>query len=806
LDLGTLKAHTGVALRDSGGGANTTTLRGYSGIPASFTLTLPSSTPGSDNLAIISSGAGALSYNDQALLTTSNVQFNRAVLVSTNDTELTLVDSDYPTSSFYLNFIDGNKMRYRFTGNRDTDMGIEYELLLPSYPARNVLINYWANSASTGQKSMRFFRGDGSANLDARISINNTSDDATFNTYFCINDGGAGASNFGIGTQTPATKLEVTGTGITTPSITDGTASWSSSNLSGFGTISCTGDVAIQDTGSVYAKVSTTTTGSPNEGGLLLNRGDQANGFAQVHYTTAEAGGWYTGLRATNDFYNYLYQPVGVIAYMSDTALVYVPSTYNITHTGATKLIISSTSGTVDIESVNFSGQAMSNISTITSTGITSGFYKSYHSYHDSSISSGGDPFIRVLTTPNSFDDGCEFAIGMINASSGARVAIHGTIIRDTTEFASVRLFGVQRGHGIDGFALSDDGTDFFIELSILVYDYTQYQVWILNRFCGTGGANANFWAIDTSNTDYTLAALKATFGYNYIGIAPDDTFDISLNNTITSLESFGGKESIFLERKLTESSQNGILDFSLNTETDSYSATYRFGYDADVSDAKYQFYKNTTQNHELGTTGNSYVCGSSGNFGVGDTTPGEKLEVTGNIKFSGNLKDSTNTWTNELGELTAAEVQQLQNIGTTTISSTQWGYLGGMTYSTSYNPIMEDMSDNGFTMSSQHAFYSVIGDMVSFQYLLRWTSKGSASGTIYISLPYTASGATDYSFSVGATEGISWSCQLTAMTYQFSSVFVLADLDNTGGAESELTDSNYSSSGKLVVGGFYFK
>jgi hypothetical protein len=529
---GALRSNTSLILEDPGGGTFTWTIAAPT-LAGSRNLTLPTIQAGSNNLPLISSTTGVLSYNDQPLLTTSNVQFNKASLVSANDTELTFVDSDYATSLFYMNLIDGNKMRYRFTGNRDTDIGIEYELLLPSYPARNILINYWANSASTGQKSMRFFRGDGTVNVDARISLNNTSDSATYDTFFCINDGGAGASNFGIGTQTPATKLEVTGTGITTTSLTDG--------------------VAI------------------------------------------------------------------------------------------------------------LTGGALSGITTIASTGISSGFYKAYHSYHDSTIPSGGNAFVRVLIySPIAFDDGCTFAIGMINGVTGSRVNCYGILTRSTDGYMNVHLIGEQRGSGIDGFACSDQGTDFFIELTTTASTYNEYQVWILNRFCGNGGTNNNYWQIDTANTSYTLATLKATFGYNYIPIVPDDTWDISLNNRDISHRSFGGKEEVFLRKKLTESSGAGILDFSLFVETNALDSTTRFGYGADTNKTLFDYYQNVTQFHRLAcSTDDSFLCGTgTNNLAIGKTSAATQLDVAGTV--------TATTFTDGSASLSSGALSGVTTIGCT--------------------------------------------------------------------------------------------------------------------------------------------
>ncbi len=56
--------------------------------------------------------------------------------------------------------------------------------------------------------------------------------------------------------------------------------------------------LTTSSTGLVYNTITSTTTGSSNEGGLNLVRGDQANGFAQTHYKTTTTDTWVTGLRS----------------------------------------------------------------------------------------------------------------------------------------------------------------------------------------------------------------------------------------------------------------------------------------------------------------------------------------------------------------------------------------------------------------------------------------------------------------------------------------------------------------------------
>jgi len=59
--------------------------------------------------------------------------------------------------------------------------------------------------------------------------------------------------------------------------------------------------LSITSTGAVFETITSTTTGSSNEGGLNLVRGDQANGYAQTHYKTGASDKWATGLRTGDD-------------------------------------------------------------------------------------------------------------------------------------------------------------------------------------------------------------------------------------------------------------------------------------------------------------------------------------------------------------------------------------------------------------------------------------------------------------------------------------------------------------------------
>lgn len=73
------------------------------------------------------------------------------------------------------------------------------------------------------------------------------------------------------------------------------------SSLTSLGTLT---GLAISSTGSVIPTITSTTTGSLNQGGIKLIRGDQANGYARVEHFTGATPLWSTGLRAGDNSYH----------------------------------------------------------------------------------------------------------------------------------------------------------------------------------------------------------------------------------------------------------------------------------------------------------------------------------------------------------------------------------------------------------------------------------------------------------------------------------------------------------------------
>lgn len=76
--------------------------------------------------------------------------------------------------------------------------------------------------------------------------------------------------------------------------------------------ISSTGLITASGTSAKYIDITSITTGSLNEGGLRLTRGDVADGYAQVSYKTGATLNWATGTREDTSNYIIFDGPAGL--------------------------------------------------------------------------------------------------------------------------------------------------------------------------------------------------------------------------------------------------------------------------------------------------------------------------------------------------------------------------------------------------------------------------------------------------------------------------------------------------------------
>jgi len=115
------------------------------------------------------------------------------------------------------------------------------------------------------------------------------------------------------------------------------------------------------------------------------------------------------------------------------------------------------------------------------------------------------------------------------------------------------------------------------------------------------------------------------------------------------------------------------------------------------------------------------------------------------------------------------------------------------------WEPTIGDGSNN-FTTTSQLGEYNVIGGRVEFDILIIWTSKGSASGPIVISLPI-ATTSTRLTIPIGFTSSITFTGMIFALKSGANSIQIA---QNNNGTVSNLTDSAFASSGQIQLSGSF--
>jgi len=97
----------------------------------------------------------------------------------------------------------------------------------------------------------------------------------------------------------------------------------------------------------------------------------------------------------------------------------------------------------------------------------------------------------------------------------------------------------------------------------------------------------------------------------------------------------------------------------------------------------------NTTDNSNASLADAVMTIQNDGNIAITGTIDGVDLAA---------LQVDVDGFPDELKNLTTAEIQQVENIGATTISSTQWGYLGALdqALATTDSPTFDDLTING--------------------------------------------------------------------------------------------------------------
>jgi hypothetical protein len=118
------------------------------------------------------------------------------------------------------------------------------------------------------------------------------------------------------------------------------------------------------------------------------------------------------------------------------------------------------------------------------------------------------------------------------------------------------------------------------------------------------------------------------------------------------------------------------------------------------------------------------------------------------------------------------------------------------------YNVTIGDGTNN-FTTSTSDGEWIRIGNFVSVSINLVWTSRGTASGPIQVSLPFTVGAdCLRNPVTVGYCSGMNWTVQVAAGADAGDNFVKLFNLDKTDGAAIRLADTNFANSGELHLSG----
>lgn len=206
LGLGTMATQGAGAVAITGGTINGTVIGGTTAAAGTFTtgnfglgaVGTPSITfTGDTNTGIFSPGADTLAFVEGGV---EAMRISSAGFVGIGtSTPGSLLDVNGAIGAAQLIFPGGNSHLQVRAGNVVSFLDIDF----PQVTTEVGTVRLYRNTNTTGVKSMRFHRGDGTATEDVRIAV------GTADSFF-----GLGGGDLGVGTGTPAVKLDVLSDGL----------------------------------------------------------------------------------------------------------------------------------------------------------------------------------------------------------------------------------------------------------------------------------------------------------------------------------------------------------------------------------------------------------------------------------------------------------------------------------------------------------------------------------------------------------------------------------------------------------------
>lgn len=360
-------------------------------------------------------------------------------------------------------------------------------------------------------------------------------------------------------------------------------------------------------------------------------------------------------------------------------------------------------------------------------------------------------------------------------------------------------------------------GTGASTQQSYVLYENTNAaRAWYAGLHSSDSGVFK--WSYNAGFTTGDVLKISTTGALYKGGSAQNTTPDLGLTS---STWSNGYINTVLLSTSGTVSAP--ALTFNGNSTT----GIYRIGSNnlgvtcnstkvLDINTTRLQVTGNVTPaattTHDLGGTSTLWRNIYGSNYYSGDGSVGTPAynfnsnQTTGLYLIGANNIGISCNGTKQL-DISATNITSTPNLKSPNIVLTDSHASNNFYTEGSWTPTIGDSLNRNFTLTTATGRYTRIGNMIHFSVLCVWSSKGSASGTIQISLPFAQNNSkwTRNCFSIGLTEGIAFTTQLVAYDGNASgqSYFVMGNQPSTS-ATTALTNTAYSSTGYLSVNGSY--